>query len=86
MIEVFRTTKTIKDEDNNDYTERVFVFEYESEDEAEDFQLLNHNEQINACALKKENSTPDKDTGTVNRYFIDFSDCFVIIKEVVMSW
>ena len=86
MIEVFKTAKSIKDEDNNDYVEKIYIFDYESEDEADDFQLLNHNEQISACGLKKENSTPDKDTGTVNRYFIDCSDCFVVVKEVVMSW
>lgn len=65
------------------YAELVHVFEYENEDEAEDFQILSHNEQLSMCGFKEER-TPSK--GTVHRYIIDADDVYVVIRETIMTW
>ena len=78
------STKPYEDESEGYYSELVHVFEFEDEDEAEDFQILSHNEQLSVCGFKAEEKTPSK--GTVHRYIIDASDVFVVIRETVMVW
>lgn len=65
-------------------SESVSIYAFESDDEAEDFELLSHKEQLALCGLKEE-STPEK-SGTVHRYTIDPGDAYVVIRESVMSF
>lgn len=71
-------------EDNFSSKEEVSIFTYENDEEAEDFELLSHKEQLALCGLKEE-STPEK-SGTVHRYTIDPGDVFVVIRCAIMSW
>lgn len=77
------STKPYETTDDGFYSETVHVFEFEDEDEAEDFQVLSHTEQIASCGFKEE-KTPSK--GTVHRYIVDASDVFVVIRETIMTW
>lgn len=83
MKQLFSTKPYQTEDEDGQYAESVHVFEFESEDEAEDFQILSHSEQLSMCGFKEER-TPSK--GTVHRYIIDTSDVFVVIRETVMSW
>lgn len=78
------STKPYEDESEDYFAELVHVFEFEDEDEAEDFQILSHNEQLATCGFKEE-STPLK-KGTIHRYIVDASDVFVVIRETIMKW
>lgn len=83
MKKVF-STRSADFKDSDEYcSEIVHIFEFESEDEAEDFPILSHSEQLSACGFKEER-TPSK--GTVHRYVIDVSDNWVVIIETIMSW
>lgn len=83
MKKLFQTKPYENVEDGEFYAELVHVFEYENEDEAEDFQILSHNEQLSMCGFKEER-TPSK--GTVHRYLIDADDVYVVIRETIMTW
>lgn len=69
--------------ESQDYAELVHVFEYEDDEEAEEFQVLSHSEQLASCGFKEER-TPSK--GTVHRYIIDASDVYVVVRETIMTW
>lgn len=73
------------EEDGSTYAENVYIFQFEDEEEAEDFGLLNHNEQLSELGLK-EDRTPAKGPATVHRYFIDPGDIFVVVRENIISW
>lgn len=85
MVRLFSSpTDFYKDEDGVGYSETVHVFTYEDPD-IDDFPLLSHNEKLEACGFKKENSTPAR-SGNVFRYTIDdSSNSYVIITETVMT-
>lgn len=83
MKKLFSTKPYETEDEDGQYAEAVHIFEYETEDEAEDFQILSHNEQLSMCGFKEER-TPSK--GTVHRYVIDPSDIFVVIRETTMTW
>lgn len=72
-----------KEYTDDNFMEKVYIFEFEDEDETEDFSVLSHSEQLAECGFKEE-KTPSK--GTVHRYIIDASDFTVVIRETVMSW
>lgn len=78
------STKPYEDNSEGYYAELVHVFDFESEDESEDFQILSHSEQLASCGFKEE-KTPAK-SGTIHRYVVDASDVFVVIRETVMTW
>lgn len=83
MKKVFSTRSADFRDSTESYSEIVHIFEFDSEDEAEDFPILSHNEQLSACGFKEER-TPSK--GTVHRYIVDASDNWVVIRETIMSW
>lgn len=81
--EPYNPSVNIEEDYLGSYSELVHVFAFKDEDEAEDFQILSHNEQLAICGFKEE-KTPSK--GTVHRYIIDASDAFVVVRETIMSW
>lgn len=83
MKKLFSTTPYNISEEGELYSESVHIFGFDSEDEAEDFQVLSHSEQLSLCGFKEER-TPSK--GKVHRYVIDPSDIFVVIRETTMEW
>lgn len=82
-VPVKLATRDLEEEGLNAYSESVYLFKFDNEDEAEEFQILSHNEQLKLCGFKEE-ATPSK--GTIHRYIIDASDYYVVIRETVMSW
>ena len=82
---IFESSPKIFSEDGESLEEKVLVFEFDSEEEAEDYEMLSHNEQLAEVGLK-ENSTPNSNKGTVNRYYIDNSSGFLVIRENIISW
>lgn len=86
MVKIFESkVKEFEDEDGSVLKEKVMVFEFDDSEEDEDFELLSHNEQLQLLGLK-ECSTPNKEHGTVNRYYIDNSDGFLVVRENIISW
>lgn len=83
MNKIYKTDEYKINEDGDIYAEVVHIFSYETEDEAEDFSILSHEEQLKICGFKEE-KTPTK--GTVHRYVIDASDAFVVIRENIYTW
>lgn len=83
MNKIYSTPIWQANDEDGKYAESVHVFTYDDEDEADDFQILSHNEQLASCGFKEE-KTPSK--GTIHRYVIDASDAYVVIRETEMSW
>lgn len=79
------SAKTFVDEDGSKLTESIYVFCYEDEDEADDFELLSHNEQLAELGFK-ESKTPNTENGSVSRYYIDFSSAFIVVRESKFEW
>lgn len=77
-------SEVMKDEDGSSYQEKAYIFAYSSGREAEDFELLTHDEQIKACKLEKEEEIKSFSHGTtVHRYTVDAGDFYVFVREVV---
>lgn len=65
--------------------EKIYVYAFDNADEADDFSILSHNEQLAELGFK-ENSTPSSNKGKVNRYFLDASDFTLIVRQTTIAW
>lgn len=83
MKKIFSTDSYKTHDEDGNYEEVVHIFEYETEDEADEFSILSHVEQLAACGFKEE-KTPSK--GTVHRYMVDAGDALVVVRESIASW
>lgn len=84
---IFESPCSTIEDDETRIEEKIFVFQYDTEEEVEDFEILSHNEQLLKLGFKAEEKTPSTKSGAVNRYFIDPSDSFVVVREVhIIYW
>lgn len=79
MKKIFESEKMVVNDEELTTTNQVLVFAYEDEDEADEFPMLAHKEQLAELGLKEE-STPSTNHATFNRYFIEPSDSFVVVN------
>lgn len=69
--------------------EQLRVFQWGDDDEeADDFELLSHNEKVAFLGLEKEAATPNGNKGKVTRHTIDGDSMtnFVIVVSNTTSW
>lgn len=71
------------EEDEVEYLSNIYIFEYESEEEADDFGFLSFDEQLMLMGFR-EDKTP-MGSGTVHRYVVDFDETFVIVRETIIK-
>lgn len=64
--------------------EKIYVFQFESLEESEDFSILSHKEKLEELEFKEE-STPNKPTKDLHRYAIEDDDDFIIVIETIMT-
>ena len=72
-------------EDEITIAEKIYIFEFENDEESEDFELYSHSEQLAELGFK-EKSTPSTEHGTVQRYSVDFTNFYITIVETTTKW
>lgn len=82
---LFETNVKEFKEDEITVTEKIYIFEFEDNEESEDFELYSHSEQLAELGFK-ERSTPLTEHGTVQRYSIDFTNFYIIVIETITKW
>lgn len=81
MVKVFESPVDTLEEEDMVVSNQIIVFKYENEDEADDFMMLAHREQLSELGLKEE-ATPEGEHGNLHRYSIEPNDSFVVVYAV----
>lgn len=82
---LFETNVKEFKEDEITVAEKIYIFEFENDEENEDFELYSHSEQLAELGFK-EKSTPSTEHGIVQRYSIDFINFYITIVETITKW
>lgn len=82
---LFETNVKELKEDEIIITEKIYVFEFEDDEESEDFELYSHSEQLAELGFK-ERLTPSTEHGVVQRYSVDFTNFYITVIETVTKW
>lgn len=86
MEKIFESDFVEIEAEDSTISEKIYIYKFDDEFESEDFELLSHSEQIYELKLNKESSTPNTTSGTVNRYYIDISSSFCVVRENIITW
>lgn len=72
-------------EDGVTVSEKIYIFEFEDNEESENFELYSHSEQLAELGFK-ERSTPSTEHGAVQRYSVDFTNFYITVIETITKW